>query len=268
MRTAFALGVLPLFFGCHRLPEEIPYHVQITEIDHKSSSGLYEIVTYEGAKLLRDGKPVGTLKRESDGISLHGRWTGPKAELRATMAGAFAMETEGICGPFAAPVEGMPDNWLALTDGNIAKNINNDKEFRFYLRARLPERLEVIVDWGAVTGKLEVGKLVIAPGTKKTSVVIGGCEEPPAVRLNGREIGTLDRRLAGSLITLEPGVCHAFQTVAYGDAKVARPSEFFKEPVAGLREIPGYVLEGAPYSVKSYGGKGATSTQLVRVPCR
>lgn len=267
MRTIVALTVLPLFFGCYRLPEEIPYHVQITEKDHKSSSGLYEIVTYEGAKLLRDGKAVGVLKRESDGISVHGRWTGPKAELRATMGGAFAMEVDGICGPFAAPIEGMPDNWLSLTDGNIAKKIKDEKEFRFYLHAQLPERLDVIVDWGAVTGKLEVGKLVIAPGTKKTSVVTGGCDDPPVVRLNGREIGTLDRRMRGAIVTLEPGVCHAFQTVAYGDAKVARPSEFFNEPVAALKEIPSYLLEGAPYSVKSYGGKGATNTQLVRVPC-
>ena len=96
------------------------------------------------------------------------------AGLGLAMAGAFAMETEGICGPFAAPIEGMPDNWLALTDGTIAKNIKHDQEFRFYLRARLPERLEVIVDWGAVTGKLEVGKLVIAPGTKKTAVITEG----------------------------------------------------------------------------------------------
>jgi hypothetical protein len=265
--TVFALGVRPLFLGCHRLPDEIPYHAQLTEKDHSGSSGAYPILKHEGATLLRDGKPVGVLKRESDGISIHARWTGPKAELRATLGGAFAMETEGLCGRFAAPVEGPP-MWQAMSDSEVAKQIKGtDHAFMLFLDAKLPENFDVIVDWGAVTGKLEVGKLVIAPGIKQTTVVTGGCDEPPVVRLNGREIGTLDRRMRGAIVTLEPGVCHAFQTVAYGDAKVAKPSEFFNEPVAALKEIPSYLLEGAPYSVKSYGGKGATNTQLVRVPC-
>lgn len=267
-RRCLATAVFPLVLGCHRLPEEIPYHAQITEKDHNGSSGTYPILTYAGATLLRDGKPVGVLQRESDGISIHTRWTGPKAELRPTLGGAFAIEFDGICGRVPFPVEGPPPLWQAMSDSEVAKQIKGaDHAFMLFLHAKLPDKFDVIVDWGAVTGKLEVGKLVIAPGTKQTTVVTGGCDEPPVVRLDGRELGTLDRRMRGAIVTLEPRVCHAFQTVAYGNARVAQPSEFFSEPVASLKEIPSYILEGAPYSVKTYGGKGATNTQLVRVAC-
>jgi hypothetical protein len=176
---------------------------------------------------------------------------------------------QGACGRHELALEGPPASWKSMTDGEIAKQIANDQSVKIFLTAPIPTVQEVYVDRGSATGVVQIGAVRLQPGTKTAKVSLVGCTAPLQVLVDGQRVGELDLGARAYLITLEPNVCHVHQEVGYGDMRASKPVVYYPaKAVVALADVPTHVLESAPTMMKTYGGKGTVSSELVRTPCR
>jgi hypothetical protein len=266
--TVLACALVAL--GCNRLPETVPYEAIVRERkaanqDYRIGDRIGELA---GGDLKLDGKTVGQLADRGAKVILNAQWSGPKAGFRAQLDGKYTVTTTGPCGTFDLPLEGPPPNWKAMDESGAAKALKSSGRFSVFLDALMPPAHEIYVDWENSAGTLTIGTVKLEAGKKSNHLSFGGCKGPLAVMFNGKSLGDLDLTARGTLITLEPNVCHVFQQVGYGDRAANRPSvKFPAKPVVSVSEYPDYALEFGPSTI-NLSSKGTTITELVRSRCR
>jgi hypothetical protein len=273
MLRSILLASSLLAIGCKKknetrttLPDEIEYRVYFFDADDKHG-GDKRVPTLAGASLVLNGSPVATLVRPSATSSeVYASWKAPKAGINAVVGGTFVVRGKGACGTFDVPLEGPPPHWKGLKDDALAPYLERDGTLKFSNFVKnVPAAIDVLVDRGASAAKVSIGEVPIAERRDGT-VTLANCTGPVPVLVDGKKVGDVDRTSNAYLVTLEPNVCHTYQTVGYGKYESGDVVHLSAKPVAPLSSKPIWFLEKAPDS-EQVGGGGTVSSELLREPC-
>ncbi len=268
VRAALTLGFVSAAFACHDPSNTITYRVSLRETG--APSEISAITRLAGSELFLEGRSLGKLRVEDGKMAVALEWSGPKSEARQVAAGRFAVGTSGVCGAAKVPVDAPPDNLEATSDEALAKAVSAGGTLPILLHVRMPRTLPLYIDWGHARGALAVGTEKVEPGTQRVDVVVEGCTSGPTVTLDGASLGALDVSTRGALVTVEPGVCHVLQDVAFGDPPVTKDAVHLPaKGVVPLTHLASHFLKPASSSPDfGKGPKGAFTSELVREPCR
>jgi hypothetical protein len=249
--------------GCKSLPEEVPYQAQIM-VEAHDEDRLKPLI---GGDLLLDGEKVATIREGKHSFLATADWSGSKAKVRSVLAGTYALHLKGVCGEATVTAEGPNKVWRERSDSDLAEDVEKDGYVPIYVKPDLPEPTHFIVAWGEGEHVVEVGVQKLKAGQEEQSFSLAGCNKPPAVKIDGKEIGKLELKKKVHVISVDPNRCHQLQEVAYGKAnKVAAPIRF-DDQLGTLDQVPIWIFKSAPSTLK-LGSKGAVVKELVAVPCR
>jgi hypothetical protein len=266
------VGLSLLTVGCKKkngaptaLPAEIRYNVSFYPADDKSGVD-NRVPTLAGTSLEINGRPMATLQRISASSQVYATWKGPKAEVNALVAGPFVLRGKGACGAFDIPLEGPPASWKGLKDDALAPYLTSDGELSFSNWLKVPPTVDILVDRGASTAKVQIGEAPIAEGNE-AAISLAGCKSAVPVSIDGKKVGEIEATSSKAyLVTLEPNVCHSYQLVGYGKYESSPLSHLPAKPLTPLESKPVAFLERAPDSQR-VGGGGTVSSELLREPC-
>lgn len=262
---ALSLAIVACKKKAPGLPDQIEYKVSFYDArtDHLPT----RIFDLAGAELVMNDKPVAKLEQVHASNEVYASWRGPMAGINEVVAGKFVARGQGACGPGDVPLGETPASWKGLKDEQLAPYLDRGKTLSFSFHVTLPRFIYIFIDRGSSTATVRVGKVPIEKGAKDGfPIALAGCTEPVPVVVDGKKVGELDMKSPVYLITLEPNVCHSFQTVGYGSYESLPPSHYPAEPITPLGSAPVSFLKRAEDAIK-VGGGGTVTSELLREAC-
>jgi hypothetical protein len=263
-QTTFAIAGLLALAGCKKLPDIVPCKAEIL--------GHERLPSVIGRTLAFQGKDIGKIgPGQISGTTLitaEVRFTVPKAELPPMLGPGFTIHAVGACGAEDTPLEPPGQPWRDASENDRAKELEKSGAFPVMMTFKgFTTQRKLIVDWGGAKS-IKVGSLALEKGDKPVvAIVFGDCKAPPAVTVDGTDVGVLDPKADTQLISGDPTACYQLHDVVYGNATSKHaPVNFEGKRTYALQGMPDYALESAPSTAKS-SGSGFTTSELIRVRC-
>lgn len=274
---ALAVAALASLGACKskQVPEKISYRVNIAapviegmsgdpQLGAKWQEQTQALAVLEGSRLLRDGEEIATVKFRSN--QLRAEFEYPSATRPGALAdGSWTLETATLCGTQSLPVK--PE---VPASADEDERLASGRAVTLDIDLLPPEydQAELFIDWGTdgETRSLKVGELEIPAGTKSLTVFNRDCPATASVTVDGEEVGTWNSADPVSLISVQPGVCHSFQWIGYGDQGSGKVGVLAEQAVQKIPAAPDGFLEPAPTSISKTSTRHDRS-ELLRGSC-
>ena len=179
-----------------------------------------------------EGNDLGRLKSYYAGIEVE--FEVPSSQRPSQYLRGLSVRYEGACGTIELPLgaartiyteETMDSNeWILekiqrrhrIEIGYVATDASTEKV----------SATPILISWGEAFGELQIGETTVPAGVEQTSVSLRGCAQSVPVRHGVQTIGELPHDFGQPFISVDPGACHRYTSMFYGELGTPRTETY------------------------------------------